>query len=88
MFSVTDTTTATLLAIWIGVTMISDNILKPIFLGRCNPPAPMLVIFLGAIGGFIYNGFIGLFLGAVILTLGYKFFLTWIEMIEDEKIEA
>jgi predicted PurR-regulated permease PerM len=45
------------------------------------------VIFLGAIGGFIYNGFIGLFLGAVILTLGYKFFLTWIEMIEDEKIE-
>jgi predicted PurR-regulated permease PerM len=87
MFSVTDTTTATILAIWIGITMISDNILKPIFLGRGNPPAPMLVIFLGAIGGFIYNGFIGLFLGAVILTLGYKFFLTWIEMIEDEKIE-
>jgi predicted PurR-regulated permease PerM len=88
MFSVTDTTTATLLAIWIGITLISDNILKPIFLGRGNPPAPMLVIFLGAIGGFIYNGFIGLFLGAVILTLGYKFFLSWIEMIEDEKTEA
>ncbi|PWA07733.1 AI-2E family transporter [Flavobacterium laiguense] len=87
MFSVTDTTTATILAIWIGITMISDNILKPIFLGRGNPPAPMLVIFLGAIGGFLYNGFIGLFLGAVILTLGYKFFLSWIEIIEDEKIE-
>jgi predicted PurR-regulated permease PerM len=88
MFSVTDTTTATILAIWIGITMISDNILKPIFLGRGNPPAPMLVIFLGAIGGFIYNGFIGLFLGAVILTLGYKFFLSWIEMIDEEKTEA
>jgi predicted PurR-regulated permease PerM len=88
MFSVTDTTTATILAIWIGITMISDNILKPIFLGRGNPPAPMLVIFLGAIGGFLYNGFIGLFLGAVILTLGYKFFLSWIEMIEEEKTEA
>jgi predicted PurR-regulated permease PerM len=87
MFSVTDTTTATILAIWIGITLISDNILKPIFLGRGNPPAPMLVIFLGAIGGFIYNGFIGLFLGAVILTLGYKFFLSWIEMIDQEKIE-
>ncbi|PZX92230.1 AI-2E family transporter [Flavobacterium aquariorum] len=87
MFSVTDTTSATLLAIWIGITLISDNILKPIFLGRGNPPAPMLVIFLGAIGGFLYNGFIGLFLGAVILTLGYKFFLSWIEIIEDEIIE-
>lgn len=87
MFSVTDTATATILAIWIGITMISDNILKPIFLGRGNPPAPMLVIFLGAIGGFLYNGFIGLFLGAVILTLGYKFFLSWIEMIEDENEE-
>lgn len=84
MFSVTDTTTATILAIWIGITMISDNILKPIFLGRGNPPAPMLVIFLGAIGGFLYNGFIGLFLGAVILTLGYKFFLSWIKIKEEE----
>lgn len=88
MFSVTDTTTATLLAIWMGITMVSDNVLKPIFLGRGNPPAPMLVIFLGAIGGFLYNGFIGLFLGAVILTLGYKFFLSWIEMIEDENEET
>ncbi|PKB15852.1 AI-2E family transporter [Flavobacterium sp. 5] len=82
-FSVADTTTATLLAVWIGITLISDNILKPIFLGRGNPPAPMLVIFLGAIGGFIFNGFIGLFLGAVILTLGYKFFLSWIDMEKD-----
>jgi predicted PurR-regulated permease PerM len=85
-FSVADTTTATLLAIWIGITLISDNILKPIFLGRGNPPAPMLVIFLGAIGGFIYNGFIGLFLGAVVLTLGYKFFLSWIDMEKDAEL--
>nr|WP_315250929.1 AI-2E family transporter [uncultured Flavobacterium sp.] len=87
MYSVTDATTATLLAIWVGITLISDNILKPIFLGRGNPPAPMLVIFLGAIGGFIYNGFIGLFLGAVILTLGYKFFLSWIDINEDPQME-
>lgn len=85
-FSVTDTTTATLLAIWVGITLLTDNVLKPILLGRGNPPAPMLVIFLGAIGGFIYNGFIGLFLGAVILTLGYKFFLSWIDMEKNSKI--
>ena len=78
MFSVSDTTTAVILAIWIGITFVSDNVLKPILLGR-NAPAPMLVIFLGAIGGFLYNGFIGLFLGAIILTIGYKLFMTWLE---------
>ena len=78
MFSVSDTTTALILAIWIGITLVSDNVLKPILLGR-NAPAPMLVIFLGAIGVFLYNGFIGLFLGAIILTIGYKLFMTWLE---------
>jgi len=83
MFSVSDTTSAVILAIWIGITLVTDNVLKPILLGR-NAPAPMLVIFLGAIGGFIYNGFIGLFLGAIILTLGYKLFMMWLET-ETEK---
>lgn len=78
MFSVSDTTTAIILAIWLGITLLADNVLKPILLGR-NAPAPMLVIFLGAIGGFIYNGFIGLFLGAIILTIGYKLFMMWLD---------
>jgi predicted PurR-regulated permease PerM len=77
MFSVTDTMTAVLLTIWLLLTTISDNVLKPILLGR-NAPAPMLVIFLGAIGGFIMSGFLGLFLGAVILTIGYKITLLWL----------
>ncbi len=76
MFSVSDTLTAVLLAIWLAITLVSDNVLKPILLGR-GAPAPMLVIFMGAIGGFISNGFLGLFLGAVILTIGYKLTITW-----------
>jgi predicted PurR-regulated permease PerM len=78
MFSVSDTTTALILAIWLGITLLTDNVLKPILLGR-NAPALMLVIFSGAIGGFIYNGFIGLFLGAIILTIGYKLFMMWLD---------
>ena len=78
VFSVADSTTAIILAIWLGITLTIDNVLKPILLGR-NAPAPMLVIFLGAIGGFIFNGFIGLFLGAIILTIGYKLFMIWLE---------
>jgi predicted PurR-regulated permease PerM len=77
MFSVSDTLTAVLLAIWLGITLVSDNILKPLLLGR-GAPAPMLVVFLGSIGGFITSGFIGLFLGAVILTIGYKLFMVWL----------
>jgi hypothetical protein len=33
-------------------------------------PVPMLVVFLGAIGGFIFTGFTGLFTGAIILSTG------------------
>jgi predicted PurR-regulated permease PerM len=38
----------------------------------------MLVIFLGAIGGMIMSGFIGLFTGAIILSLGYKLLTIWL----------
>jgi predicted PurR-regulated permease PerM len=83
MFSISSTGAAIMLAIWIGITLITDNILKPFLLGR-NAPAPMLVIFLGSIGGFVYNGFIGLFLGAIVLTIGYKLFMMWLDgEIED-----
>ena len=83
MFSATDTLTAVLLAIWLVITLISDNILKPLLLGR-GAPAPMLVVFLGAIGGFITSGFLGLFLGAVILTIGYKLFMVWLDSPQTE----
>lgn len=82
VFSVANPTTSIILAIWLGITLTIDNVLKPILLGR-NAPAPMLVIFLGAIGGFIYNGFLGLFLGAIILTIGYKLFLIWLDTETD-----
>ena len=38
----------------------------------------MLVIFIGAIGGFMRSGIIGLFVGAIIFALGYKLFLLWL----------
>jgi predicted PurR-regulated permease PerM len=56
---------------------LSDNILKPILLGQ-GAPVPMLVIFLGVIGGFTLSGFIGLFTGAIVMSIGYKLFITWI----------
>ena len=63
-----------ILALAVG---LSDNILKPILLGR-GSSQPMVVIFLGAIGGFILNGIVGLFVGAVVLALGYDLFVLWL----------
>jgi predicted PurR-regulated permease PerM len=56
---------------------VIDNVLKPLLLGR-GMTVPMLVIFLGAIGGFLASGIIGLFIGAVVLVLGYELFQEWL----------
>jgi len=77
LWSESDTLTATIFTVWMIIVGISDNILKPILLGQ-GAPAPMLVVFLGAIGGFIASGFIGLFTGAILLTLGYKLLTGWL----------
>jgi predicted PurR-regulated permease PerM len=72
-----DTLTASLLTGWMIFVGVIDNVLKPILLGK-GAPAPMIIVFLGAIGGFILSGFIGLFTGAIILTLGYKLIIGWL----------
>jgi len=85
MFYYADTLTAGLLMVWLILVMLSDNFLKPILLGR-GAPVPMLVIFLGSIGGFISMGFIGLFVGAVILSLSFKLFRTWLTINADDQV--
>jgi predicted PurR-regulated permease PerM len=72
------TTTAILLTIYMIPVGLLDNILKPLMMGK-GAPVPMLIIFLGSLGGFIYSGFIGLFTGAVILSLGYRLFDVWLK---------
>jgi predicted PurR-regulated permease PerM len=78
--------TSLLLTIWCILPLTVDNVLKPLLLGR-KAPAPMLVVFLGAIGGFISFGTIGLFVGAVVLSLGYYLFLLWLKNGKDEEEE-
>jgi predicted PurR-regulated permease PerM len=78
MFATADTLPAVLFTVWALVVVASDNVLKPILLGR-GVDVPMLVILIGALGGFITSGIIGLFVGAVILALGYRLFMAWLE---------
>lgn len=56
-----------------------DNVLKPLLLGR-GVDAPMPVILLGALGGMVAGGLLGMFLGAVMLALGYQIFMAWVAM--------
>lgn len=76
-WSATEPVPAAIFTIWSLAAGLSDNVLKPILLGR-GVEAPMLVIFLGAIGGFVTAGIIGLFVGAVILVLAYELFNVWL----------
>jgi len=77
VFATGDTLTAVLFLIWSIFVVVSDNILKPMLLGR-GLDVPMLVIFLGAIGGLLASGIIGLFVGAIVLSLTYKLFHAWL----------
>jgi predicted PurR-regulated permease PerM len=77
VFATADPVVAVVFLIWSLFVGLIDNALKPILLGR-GVKAPMIVIFLGAIGGFLASGVIGLFVGAVVLALGYELFLAWL----------
>jgi predicted PurR-regulated permease PerM len=69
----------TILVVLVG---ISDNFLTPLMLGK-GSPVPMVVIFIGVIGGFITFGFIGLFTGAIVMSIGYTLFIEWINSGND-----
>jgi predicted PurR-regulated permease PerM len=68
---------AVLFAIWSVFVGLCDNFLKPILLGR-GVQVPMIIVFIGAIGGFINSGIIGLFIGAIVFVVGYQLFLAWL----------
>lgn len=78
-FSAIDNTVVVIIfTVWSLFVSVSDTFLKPIFLGR-GLDVPMPVILIGAIGGLILYGFLGLFVGAVVLAIGYELFMAWMQ---------
>jgi len=75
--STMDTMPATLFTIYTLVMTVIDSVLKPLVFGR-GASVPTLVIFLGAIGGMLAYGIIGLFVGAVVLSVGYTLYTVWL----------
>jgi len=67
-----------MLLVWTVIVSLLDNVLKPILFGRGGAKVPVLVIFIGSIGGIVSSGIIGLFTGAVVLAVGYTVFRSWL----------
>ncbi|QNI32148.1 AI-2E family transporter [Alloacidobacterium dinghuense] len=78
VFAIASTTKAVVFLVWCVIVVLSEHVLKPLLLGR-GVAVPIVVVFLGAIGGFLAIGIIGLFVGAIVLSVGYKLLLAWLE---------
>ncbi|ELR96216.1 AI-2E family transporter [Gloeocapsa sp. PCC 73106] len=68
---------ALIFTLWMLPSALIDNFLKPIWMAR-GLPVPMPVIIIGVFGGVLTHGFIGLFVGPVILSLGYELIKAWL----------
>jgi predicted PurR-regulated permease PerM len=75
-FSAETMTVAIIFTIWEVISGLSDAALKPLMIGH-GLEVPMPIILLGVIGGVIAYGLVGLFIGAVLLAVGYVLFREW-----------
>ncbi len=87
VFANASTVTAVIFLIYGLVVSASDSFLKPLLLGR-GVDVPMLAILLGAIGGMILSGIIGLFVGAVVLALAYQLLMAWLRQDADLGLDS
>jgi predicted PurR-regulated permease PerM len=69
------------LTIYLLIVGLADNILKPMLMGR-GLSTPMIVIFVGVLGGMLAHGIVGLFIGPIILAVAWELTTAWIR--EDQ----
>ncbi len=74
-------------AAWTVFITTIDGPLKAYFFSR-GVDIPMLVLLIGALGGVLLMGILGLFLGSVILAIGYKLFMAWIDEAEPPAVTS
>ncbi len=77
LWSVGETRSAIVFVAWIIAVAVIDAALKPLMLGR-GLAVPVPIILIGVIGGALAAGLLGLFVGPVLLALGYMLLLEWL----------
>jgi predicted PurR-regulated permease PerM len=71
-----DVGAAVLITIYLVLVGLSDNALKPLLMGR-GLSTPVLVIFMGVLGGTLAHGIVGLFVGPIILAVAWELLMAW-----------
>lgn len=66
------------LLVWSLAASMIDTVLRPVLVSR-SADLPLLLIFVGVIGGFVAFGLLGIFVGPVVLAVAYTFLKTWID---------
>jgi predicted PurR-regulated permease PerM len=62
----------------LGITInVLDNLIKPVLIGR-GAGVPLWIIFIGVIGGLLTIGFIGIFIGPLVMAAGYSIVMGWL----------
>jgi predicted PurR-regulated permease PerM len=77
IWTVKDVGTAVLITIYLILVGISDNALRPFLMGR-GLSTPVLVIFIGVLGGTLAHGIVGLFVGPIVLSVAWQLMMAWV----------
>jgi predicted PurR-regulated permease PerM len=64
-----------------------DNVIRPYFISL-GSALPLLLVFLGVLGGIVAFGLLGVFIGPTLLAVGYTLIREWSHSKELEVIEA
>ena len=70
------TTTALALTAYLAPVGLINNVLSPIVMAH-GLKTPMLVIFVGLMGGAVAHGIIGLFIGPIVLAVTWELIVAW-----------
>jgi predicted PurR-regulated permease PerM len=68
-----------LLFAWgVGVVSMADNILRPFFISQATQ-MPILLVFMGVVGGVLSFGLLGIFVGPAIIAVAQVLWVEWVE---------
>jgi len=75
----------TVLLVFVLLAVTLDNFVRPVLI-RKGADLPLVMIFAGVIGGLVAFGFIGLFIGPVVLAVAHTLLKAWISGGTNEKM--
>jgi predicted PurR-regulated permease PerM len=81
-FSSLETFPAVLFSVYLIAVALSENLLKPVLMNK-GLHTPVIIIMIGSLGGMLFHGIVGLFVGPVILALAHRLLLLWIQSPEE-----